>query len=188
LPLVAHAIRAVAAVALEIVVALPADLRAPEPSLPKLPGTVSVRFVRDAEPDGGPLVGLDAALHAVTADRVIVVGGDMPRLRPAVFEAMLDRLDHPDRLDQPAAVVEAVVLGERGAARPLPAALRAGPARDAVTLALAAGERSLRAMLARLVTAELDAAVLNRLDPDAETLIDVDEPNDLERLRRSDRA
>jgi molybdopterin-guanine dinucleotide biosynthesis protein A len=174
LALLDHAIRALAVVAGEIVVALPADAALAAPEIAPLPESVVVRFVRDPEPGGGPLVGLAAALGAVAAPRVIVAGGDMPRLRPAVLRAMLAGLEGS---------TEAVVLADRGTWRPLPAALDAAAARRAATDALAAGDRSLRAMLARLALVELGPEAWIALDPRAETLIDVDEPADLERLQ-----
>lgn len=175
LPLLDHAIRALAAVAGEIVVALPADGTMAAPQISQLPGSAVVSFVRDPEPGGGPLVGLATALREVRTARVIVAGGDMPRLRPAVLQAMLHGLAGP---------TEAVVLADAGTWRPLPMAVDAAAARRAASTALAAGERSLRAMLALLVLVELGTEQWIALDPGAETLIDIDEPADLERLHR----
>jgi molybdopterin-guanine dinucleotide biosynthesis protein A len=177
LPLLDHAIRALAAVASDIVVALPAEPALSEPAVGALPGSVAVRFVRDSAPGGGPLVGLASALAVVVAPRVIVAGGDMPRLQPAVLRAMLDRLE---------GAAEAVVLADRDTWRPLPVALDAAAGRRAASSALTAGERSLRAMLGGLALVELAAGAWHALDPRAQTLIDVDAPGDLARLRASE--
>jgi molybdopterin-guanine dinucleotide biosynthesis protein A len=187
IPLLEHAIRAVAAVALEIVVALPADPSVAQPVLGELPRNTVVRFVRDPGPYGGPLVGLAAALEAASGRRLIVVAGDMPRLRVAVLQAMLDRLGSPpNALDREAA--QAIVLTSDAQARPLPVALAAAAARTATIETLGAGDRSLRAMLTRLIVDELDPTTWRELDPEGATLIDIDEPADLDALRAADRS
>jgi len=63
-------------------------------------------------------------------------------------------------------------------------ALATEPALLASDAALAAGRRSLQAMLDRTAVVEMPAAEWLRLDPVAGTLVDVDEPADLERLAR----
>lgn len=185
--LLEHAIRAVAAVASEIVVALRADPAASEPAFGEVPGDPVIRFVRDPEAYGGPLVGLATALATASGARAIVVAGDMPRLRPAVLQAMLEALESPTTDANSHASPEAIVLTSDGQARPLPVALRIDAARRAVTETLGAGERSLRAMLARLPVEELDPDTWRALDPGAETLIDIDVPADLEALGPADR-
>jgi molybdopterin-guanine dinucleotide biosynthesis protein A len=179
--LLEHAIRAVVAVASEIVVSLPADPSVAEPAFGELPRDPVVRFVRDPETYGGPLVGLATALEATTGRRVIVVAGDMPRLRPAVLQAMLDRLGPTAAALDPDGP-EAIVLTSDGEARPLPVALGIDAARRAVNETLGAGERSLRALLARLAVEELDPETWRALDPHGATLIDIDERADLETL------
>jgi molybdopterin-guanine dinucleotide biosynthesis protein A len=184
--LLEHVIRAVAVVASEIVVSLPADPAVPEPALGELASRLVVRFVRDAEAYGGPLVGLATALEATTGRRAIVVAGDMPRLRPAVLQAMLHALELATTA-RGHARPEAVVLRSDGEARPLPVALRTDPGRRAVDETLGGGERSLRAMLARLVVEDLDPETWRALDPRGETLIDIDAPADLDALGPGDR-
>ena len=184
--LLEHVIRAVAVVGSEIVVSLPANPSASEPTLGEIPGNPDIRFVRDPEAYGGPLVGLAAALGVASGARSIVVAGDMPRLRPAVLEAMLDALETATATAGQA-LPEAIVLASDGEARPLPVALRTDAARRAVDETLAAGERSLRAMLARLAVEELAPEVWRALDPRGETLIDIDVPADLDALGPADR-
>jgi molybdopterin-guanine dinucleotide biosynthesis protein A len=183
--LLEHVIWAVAAVASEIVVSLPADPSAPEPTVGEIPQKPFIRFVRDPEAYGGPLVGLATALEATTGRWAIVVAGDMPRLQPAVLQAMLDALGPPTTASGQASP-EAIVLTSDGEARPLPVALGIDAARRAVNDALGAGERSLRAMLARLAVEELAPETWRALDPRSESLIDIDVPADLEALRLAD--
>lgn len=163
---------------------------------PRLPdgfdaGDVPVALVADDEPFGGPLVALAHALvSAGTAsafDVAIVAAGDMPRPARSVLAAMLDLLDVDPTVD-------AVYLGlpvdgsaSRGGPPPrrqvLPLAIRTEAAARAARDAVAAGDRSLQALVDRMAHAELPVERWLRLDPDAETLIDVDTRDDLDRLR-----
>jgi molybdopterin-guanine dinucleotide biosynthesis protein A len=182
-PLVHHAIEAVAAVADEVVVVVApgAGLRLPELTVP-------ARLAHDPEPDGGPLVGLAAGLRAAGFARAVVVGGDMPTLAPAVLGSILRRLDDPQAT---AVLLEAPRQRARTRDRPtalprqsLPMALRVDVALAAAEDALARGRRSLQAMLDGLGPVEVSSDVWLRLDPDGATLVDVDDPADLERLRQ----
>jgi molybdopterin-guanine dinucleotide biosynthesis protein A len=182
--LLEHGVQAVASVAGEVLVALPAD--AAEPILDSLaPGALAtIRFVHDPEDFGGPLLGLVNALGATTNRVAIVVGGDMPRLQPTVLRAMLEELATGGTRDgrTPQAVVEAVVLGQEGGGRPLPLALLVAAGIREGAGAIASGKRSLSALLDRLVVRELPEAEWRALDPDGQTLIDVDVRADLDRM------
>lgn len=153
------------------------------------PGAL-IRAVPDLEPFGGPLQALTAGLAQVLPDSRaaapralgIVVAGDMPSVVPAVLELLVDRLH-----DDPA--VDAVVLADPRAPahrQPLPMAVRIAPAHAAASAALAAGDRSLIRLLARLAAAELPTAQWLQVDPGAASLVDVDVPADLDRVRRGD--
>jgi molybdopterin-guanine dinucleotide biosynthesis protein A len=170
-PLLDHVLERAREVSAEIVVALPPNAIGTGPE--------GVIVVPDPEPFGGPLVGLASALDQTSNEIAVVVGGDMPRLRPAVLLAMLGALE-------PA--VGAVVLGQAGGARPLPLAVRVEPARLAAHATLDAGDRSLRALLDRLDARVLDAGEWRALDPEGDSLVDIDRPADLERLRSSPKS
>jgi hypothetical protein len=110
----------------------------------------------------------------------------MPRLVPAVLARMLDLLDQNDAL-------EAVVLA-RPAGQPsrqpsrrqvLPLAIRIDPAARAARAAVETGQRSLQALVDRLVVFELPAGRWQALDPEGLTLTDVDTREDLDRLART---
>lgn len=172
-PLLDRAIAAVAAATDEVVVAGRTIAAASQP----------IRGVPDVEPFGGPLVALRGALREAHGTTAVVVGGDMPGLVADVLRAMLERLEE-DRS------IEAVILGRPGAGvtpdepRPvLPVVLRVEPAAAAADSALAEGQRSLQALLDHLAWSELTAATWLPLDPEARTLLDVDTPADLERIR-----
>ncbi|HEX3266107.1 MAG TPA: NTP transferase domain-containing protein [Candidatus Limnocylindrales bacterium] len=153
-------------------------------------GDVPVALVPDHEPFAGPLVAL-AGVLATSADDpddvAIVAAGDMPRLVPAVLHAMVAAL-------QQRPTVEAVWLGlheatiDRDDAEPprrqvLPLAIRVQPAARASREAVEAGQRSLQALVDRMAAIELPFAAWSALDPEEQTLLDVDTPGDLDRLR-----
>ena len=185
--LLAWAIAALSDITDEILVAGPEI-----PKVSDLPGGhVGPRIVPDTAPFAGPLAALEGALGEARGDIAVVVGGDMPRLVPTVLQSMVARL-------MAAADVDAVLLGTPevpqsavGGTEPrrqvLPLVVRVRPARAAARDVLAAGDRSLRAMLDRLSCHEIPAATWLGLDPDAATLLDVDTEADLERVRGSRR-
>ena len=163
-----RSVAALAPVATEIVVVSePASARA----APIRPG-VPVHLVEDPEPFGGPLVGLLAGLEAAAEPLVLVVGGDMPSLRADVLRLLVSRLvNHPDR--------SVVTLAARGRVVPLPMALRTGAATDLARRLLGDGERRLRGLVERLPAIVIEEAEWRPLDPDGDTLRDVDRPADL---------
>ncbi len=171
-PLLEAAVAAVAAFSSEVVVVLaPGDQR----SLPT--ARVPVRAAVDAELHGGPLVGVLAGLEIAREPIAVVVGGDMPTLASEVLLALVRALAaSTDRT-----ALDATALLQRGAMRPLPAAIRNGAATEAGRRLLGAGERSLVALLRELRTRGLDETEWRSLDPAAETLRDIDVPADLER-------
>ena len=165
---------------------------------PRLPtgfraGKTPVALIRDIDPFAGPLAALANVLGGADADPAhvaIVVGGDMPRLVPAVLRSMLDQLVQ-------ARGSEAVFLG-----RPPPSpgaddgqaprravlsvAVRVDAALRAATSALDSGHRSLQALVDRLAHVELPPSTWLPFDPEANTLLDVDTTADLQRIRRHD--
>jgi len=162
-----RAIGALAMVASEVVIVVaPGDDRVPEAT----PGPV--RIVEDPERHGGPLVGLLAGLESVREPIVLVVGGDMPSLRPDVLRLLARTLLADSAFD-------AVAVRFRGDVVPLPIAVRTGAATDVARRLTGDGERRLRSVLERLPTRILEEVEWRPLDPDGETLRDVDRPDDL---------
>jgi molybdopterin-guanine dinucleotide biosynthesis protein A len=149
-------------VADEVVVVLSPDGAEP-------PLAPDVLFARDPEPFGGPLVGLIAGLGRATHDRVILVGGDMPSLEPAVLRLLLDGLD----------VADASVLETDAGAGPFPLALRRSGAIATATRLVDAGERRLLSLVEALSAAVVPLTTWTALDPSRRTLRDVDRPSDL---------
>jgi molybdenum cofactor guanylyltransferase len=167
-PLLSHAIDAVRAVdpGLDLVV-----VGAPGAS-PSVPPEVGL--VHDARAFEGPLAGLATGFGALVpdVDRVIVVGGDMPGLVPAVLRLLASTL-----ADDPA--IDLVLLAGDDRTRPLPSAIRRSSGAGATEILLAAGERRLRALTEVLTTAVIPAPAWRSLDPSGATLDDVDTPADL---------
>ena len=162
-----RSVSAVADVAIEVVVVVaPGDDRLPAPV------GRPIRIVADAKAHRGPLVGLLTGLESVDQPLALVVGGDMPTLSADVLGLLVRTL-----IAQPA--MGAVVLRSRGALVPLPAAVRTGAATDWVGRLVADGERRLGSLFDRLPTRILEEGEWRPLDPDGDTLRDVDVPGDL---------
>ena len=178
-PLLHHALEAVAAVAVRIVVVV-----APGAPLPSCPAELVARvsFARDAETFGGPLAGLAAGLGGLDPDAgasaaepviVLVVGGDMPWIVPAVLLLLVDALVADTTLG--AATLEA------DPPTALPMAVRPWLAGPAAADLLGENRRALRGLLGRVPSIVMPSATWRPLDHDGRTLRDVDAPDDLPR-------
>jgi molybdopterin-guanine dinucleotide biosynthesis protein A len=172
-PLLDHAVAAVQEACTEVVVVLPPLAEPPSLGRPQegRAGGPPIRFVHDAEPYGGPLVGLLAGLEHAREPLALVAAGDMPSLQPAVLSALLRVLDDPD--------VSLVTLRYHGRIHPLPAAMRNGTVTPAARRLLAGGTRSLMALIDDLQARIIDEDDWRGLDPSARTLRDIDRPEDL---------
>ena len=178
-PLLWHPIRALARAGCESIVVVIGPLAA-EPVLPH-ELTPIVRFARDPEPFGGPLVGLRAGLAAAPGAVAIVAGGDQPRLRPALLRALVAIRTDPVEPGLPGGRSPAatILVDPSGVARPLPCVLDRDRARSAASRLLAGGETRLQALLARLEAREVPENVWRPIDPAGSWMFDVDLPTDL---------
>jgi molybdopterin-guanine dinucleotide biosynthesis protein A len=149
-----------------VVVVAPGDERAPAAT------PCPLRLVADPEAHGGPLVGLLTGLEVVDQPIVVVVGGDMPALRPEVMRLLIRTL-----LAEPS--IGGVVLRSGGVLVPLPAAVRTGAATDVARRLVGDGERRLRSLFDHLPTRILEDREWRPLDPKGDTIRDVDRPGDL---------
>jgi molybdopterin-guanine dinucleotide biosynthesis protein A len=169
------AIRAVAGACAEVLVVAPPsglDFRLPR-GLP-----LPVREIADPLAFGGPLVGLLTGANAATFPLLVVAGGDMPSLEPAVLRLMLRRMVAPAGSGLYWAA-QGVVLEANHEGQRLPLVLDRGAAISAASDLVAAGERSLRALVEALDIAVIPEAEWRELDPDGRTLMDIDQPSDL---------
>lgn len=176
-PLLHHAVKAVAGVAAEVMVALGTD--ASTPSLPELP--VPSRIVRDRSADRGPLAGIAAALEAIDpaahdggAAILLVVAGDMPDLTVPLLVGLVESRGDAD----------AAVLADGASWRPLPCVMRAEAARPLVRGYIAGDDRSIRAVLRDLQPVIVSEPAWRAWDPHGTWRDDVDRPSDLEAARQ----
>jgi molybdopterin-guanine dinucleotide biosynthesis protein A len=168
-PLAELAVLALAQVSRDLVLVLAPG--AESPVSPDAAASVPLDVVRDSERFGGPLVGLLAGLERAREPLAVVAGGDMPSLEPAVLGLMLRTLDHSAR--------DVVALSYRARPQPLPLALRVGASTPVVQRLVGSGERSLRALVDGPGSLVLQETEWRPLDPSAETLRDIDRPEDL---------
>lgn len=167
-PLLQHPVSRLLEVCDNVIVVL-----APDADEPSMPAGMQVKFTRDKTEGEGPLHGLAAGLDIVNTEWVVLAGGDMPDLQPAVLREML-------RAARETGVV-AVTLSDGGTERPLPSVLRTVPATDAARALLEDGRRSLRDLLAVVAAVVVDEPTWTALDPERRTLRDIDEPTDMDR-------
>jgi molybdenum cofactor guanylyltransferase len=158
-----HVIERLRPLATDIVVAASAS------AVPDVPDDIVI--ARDDRPYEGPLAGLATGLRSLDPglERVVVVGGDMPTLVTPVLARLVDALGRR----------EAAVLADRDGPRPLPLAVRRGPAESAADRLLETGERRLRALLGELDVDVIPPATWQLDDRAGETLRDVEVPGDL---------
>ena len=128
-----------------------------------------VRIVHDPIEGFGPLAGLAAGLAASTTDLNLVVACDMPLVRSAVLHRLIEL--HGD--------ADICVAEVDGRPSPLCAVYRKGAAGVAEAL-LASGERRVMALLDRVQTKRVDAAVFRDIDPDLATFVSCNTPDELQ--------
>jgi len=140
---------------------------AADQTLPRLPEAVEV--VRDAERHLGPLAGLAAGMAALRrrADAVFVCGSDTPLLVPEFVVRMFEHLAGHQ--------IAAPHDGER--CHPLAAVYRADVLPIVASL-LAAGERSLMALVDRCDTVRVSTDNLRDVDPTLATLCACNTPKE----------
>ncbi len=167
-PLIHHAVLTLASVCREVVVAV-----APDREVPDLPAGLGGRLMvqPDAHVFGGPLAGLLTGLEIVSWETVLVIGGDMPWVRPALLRHMAGVLATTGP--------EAVVLREGDEPRALPLGVRRDRALHEALEVVLEDQRSLRALLSRLVVSELDESDWRRFDRNGHSVRDVDRREDL---------
>jgi len=147
--------------------------------LPRLPRGIEV--IVDRRPEAGPLAAIhDGLVHAGGGARLAVVAScDLPGLRPAVVRLVVEAAREPR--------VRWAVPLVGGHPQVLVSALHVD-LEPLVAAALTAGERSPRAVLARLAAADpasvrsIDERALTAVDPGLVSFADVDTPEDLARL------
>ena len=164
-PVLAHVVAVARLVAEQVVVVI-----GPDDPVPPLAG---IEIARDTIAREGPLAGLVAGLRALdVADTALILAGDMPRVREGVLVLLLEALAADPALG-------AVYL-ESDPLHPLPLAVRPVIALPAAVRLLGLDRRSLRALVDAVASVPVPAIRWRALDPEGETLRDIDTPADLE--------
>ena len=135
------------------------------------------REATDRRPERGPLAGLEAALERTAHDLAVLIACDMPLVRAELLTAVAAA----------ARGAEIAMPVVDGYAQPLLAAYRRSVAPQIGAL-LDAGEGRLRALLPLVDHILIAADDLRRLDPQLESLTNVNHAEDLERVERILRA
>ena len=162
------AIDAVAPVCSELVVVASRDGPLPRyEGDPPLPLTV----LRDSSAYPGPAEALVTGVAAASRQLALVIGADMPDLVAGVLALMIEACTDPG--------VDAVVLDDGLRFQPLPCVVRTA---SVLAIRVAAPDEkrgSLAAILRSLRLRTIPQAIWRPLDPDGETLRDIDSPRDL---------
>jgi molybdopterin-guanine dinucleotide biosynthesis protein A len=136
----------------------------------------AVGVVNDPIEDLGPLAAIAEGLAASETDLNVVVACDMPLIKSAVLQRLLDAIgDH----DACVAVVD-------GHASVLCGVYRSRVAPIARQL-LDRGERRVTALVDQIETKRVDAAVFRDIDPDLETFFSCDTPEAYRKLKAEGR-
>jgi molybdopterin-guanine dinucleotide biosynthesis protein A len=153
---------------------------APGQPLPEL--ATPVEIVRDTAAGSGPLAALRDGLVALAAAgreprAGVVVACDAPFVRPAVLRLLVRRLEEPGAWW--------VVPEIDGEPQVLCSAFAPAAVAALVEARLAAGARDVRGLLAAAAghVVRIGAAEIAAVDPGLESFLDVDTPEDLDRLR-----
>ncbi len=161
-PMLARIVRILAQVVAPVVV-----VAAEGQDLPALPD--SIRVVRDARPDRGPLEGIAAGLDALGTDAAYLSGCDTPLLLPSFVECVLKSLGDYD----------AAVPRVGGRPHPLASAVRVEAARREIRRQLATYILAVRNVFDRLNTRWLDAEDLRAGDSAIVSLCNANTPEEL---------
>jgi molybdenum cofactor guanylyltransferase len=144
---------------------------APGQRLPALPSGVEI--VEDARPGRGPLEAIAAGLRALPAatERAFVSAVDAPFLAPAFVTCVVSAIEGN---------VDAAVPVHDGTLHPLAAAYRVSPTLEAVERRLTGSDLSLRGLLDDLRVRRLEEADLRAVDPQLDSLVNLNTPQDYE--------
>ncbi len=160
-PLLGRVVRLLRVITEDVAVIGPPERAALVPDVPILP---------DRWPGQGPLGGIATALQGLSGEVVLVVGCDMPFLNLALLRYLIALAPGYD----------AVVVRADGATHPLHAVYqrRCLPTLEAQ---LVAGELQVQRFLSRLVVHTVEAAELDRFDPQHLSTFNANTPQEWER-------
>jgi len=134
-----------------------------------------IPVISDPSPDQGPLAGIRTALMNTAAPLVFCCACDMPFLETALVGRLLELAERG---------VAAVVPRVRGEREPL-CAVYTRKALPAIEAVLATGGRRILDALARMPTHYVEEEDLRVFDPELQSFVNVNTPEDLARIRES---
>jgi len=134
----------------------------------------NVRVVNDPIENLGPLAGIAEGLAASDSDLNVVIACDMPLIKSAVLQRLVEEIGEHDAC---VAVVD-------GHASVLCGAYRSRVAPVAKEM-LDQGERRVTALVDRIKTKRVDAALLRDIDPNLETFFSCDTPEAYKQLMQN---
>ncbi len=172
--LVQRTVTAASEVASEVVL-----VRARGQSLPGVLAPCPVVTVEDALEGEGPLFGMATGLAVARGDLCLLLGVDMPLLKPALLLLLVDRLRSARAAEGTRWLLP---VADR---RPQP--LCSAMARDALPVLRAhldAGDRAPMSAASDLRMARLGEDEWGEADPDGQSFVDVDTPEALDAARR----
>jgi molybdenum cofactor guanylyltransferase len=172
-PMLCRVVRQISQVVSPIVVVAAVD----QP-LPPLPDPI--RIARDLHPDRGPLEGLRVGLHALAQGAspvptaALVVSCDLPFLNPEFLRRAIAALE---------AEADAAVPDDGERLHPLAGVYRLSVLTTVERL-LATGRRRMLDLCAAIATRPVSASTLREVDANLDSLVNVNSPDDWERVRR----
>ena len=136
-------------------------------------GIADVRVVADQYQGRGPVGGIHAGVTEAQGDFILAVACDMPCVNGAVIEYLFRAAEGYDA---------AIPRWENGMIEPLHAVYR----RQALVERFAGDEaRSMRDLMEGLSTHYVDSQLLSQFDPDLLTFTNINNADDLSRLRKA---
>ena len=136
-------------------------------------GDLGCALVPDLVPGLGAVGGLYTALKTLGTEYALVVACDMPCLNPELIRHLVGRREG----------WQAVVPWVKGYPEPLHSVYRRD-CLDSLEVLISAGRYRLNTVLYRLAVCWVDEHDLRRFDPDLLSFLNVNRPNELERILR----
>lgn len=173
--MLARVVRLVGGVATDLVIVAREgqEVAAPPKGVPHGTESPPARVVRDPVCGLGPLAGIVTGLKAIVNPRAFVTACDMPLLRPAIIERLLDLAGNH----------EVCVPVWEGHLISMCAVYRVSVVAEAERL-ISSGERSVRGLIDRVDAQRVDAADLRDVDPELESFFSCDTPERYARVLR----
>jgi molybdopterin-guanine dinucleotide biosynthesis protein A len=169
-PIVAHVIERIEPVVDEVILVVSSESQSEDYN------GLGARVAVDVFRSDTPLIGAYTGLAEAKGEYAFLVAGDQPLVDPQVVESLFSEAEGHDA---------ATLIWPNGWLEPLHSVYKAKPAAQFALNLERRGEKRLRLLLDSL--SDVNHVPINevkKIDPDLKTLIDVDTPEDLERVRR----